>query len=114
MGIFKSKPGGTFLGNIIRGAANKFSGGVLGNGQMLAQAQGLPPVSAVNMDAIKNGAFDAIGAAVDKNPEMKKAIASTVWDKYKLYILGAVAAIVAITIFLVTRKKKHSAPKRRF
>jgi hypothetical protein len=33
--IFKSKPGGTFLGNALRGASNKFSGGILGNGAML-------------------------------------------------------------------------------
>lgn len=113
MGIFKSKPGGTFLGNVVRGAANKFSGGVIGNGAMLAKSQNLPPVQALNFDAIKGGAFDAVGAAIDKSPETKKAIALGVWSKYKFHILGAVAAIAGITIFL-TRKKKHSAPKRRF
>jgi hypothetical protein len=34
-GLFKRKPGGTMLGNLIRGAANKASGGVLGNGSMM-------------------------------------------------------------------------------
>lgn len=30
--VFKKKPGGTMLGNLVRGAANKATGGVLGNG----------------------------------------------------------------------------------
>ena len=111
MGIFKSKPGGTFLGNVARGAANKFSGGVLGNGAMLAKAQNLPPVPQVNFEAVKGGIFDSLGAAVDKSPEAKKAIVSGVWSKYKFHILGAVAAIAAITYF-ITRKKKTTYKKR--
>lgn len=114
MGIFKKKPGGTFMGNIIRGAANKFSGGVLGNGAGLMQADSQQHTPIVNMDAIKGNVFDALGGAVDKSPTVKKALVEGVWSKYKFYILGAVATIVAITAFLVTRKKKYSAPKRRF
>lgn len=115
MGIFKKKPGGTFLGNVIRGAANKFSGGILGNGAMLSKDanNGLPSTPLFNMDAVKGGVFDALGSAVDKSPEVKTAIVHGVWAKYKFYILGAVATIAGLTIFL-TRKKKHSAPKRRF
>lgn len=32
MGLFSKKPGGTFFGNLLRGAANKASGGLLGTG----------------------------------------------------------------------------------
>lgn len=32
MGLFSKKPGGTFFGNLLRGVANKATGGILGNG----------------------------------------------------------------------------------
>lgn len=32
--IFKRKPGGTFVGNLIRGAVQKYTGGALGNGAL--------------------------------------------------------------------------------
>lgn len=35
--LFKKKKGGTFFGNLIRGAANKATGGILGNGVQLAK-----------------------------------------------------------------------------
>lgn len=45
MGLFKKKPGGTLIGNLLRMGANKASGGILGNGAnmlpaMPSQAQG--------------------------------------------------------------------------
>lgn len=33
MGLFKKKPGGTVVGNLLRGIANKATGGILGNGK---------------------------------------------------------------------------------
>lgn len=33
--LFKRKPGGTFFGNLLRGVANKATGGLLGNGAMM-------------------------------------------------------------------------------
>ena len=35
--LFKRKKGGTFIGNLIRGVANKATGGILGNGVGLAK-----------------------------------------------------------------------------
>lgn len=101
------------MGNIIRGAANKFSGGVLGNGAGMMQADSQPHAPIVNMDAIKGNVFDALGGAVDKSPTVKKALVEGVWSKYKFYMLGAVAVIVGITIFL-TRRKKTTTYKKRY
>lgn len=35
MGLFKRKPGGTLIGNLLRGVAKNATGGALGNGAMM-------------------------------------------------------------------------------
>lgn len=35
--LFRKKKGGTFFGNLFRGAANKLTGGILGSGRQLAK-----------------------------------------------------------------------------
>lgn len=111
MGIFKTKPGGTFFGNLIRTTANKFSGGVLGNGAMInnASAGGMTQAAAIN------NLKDVAASAVENSPEAKKAIAKGIWDKYKPYLIGGFSILfVAVVTYLLTRKKKYSAQKRRF
>lgn len=38
--MFKKKPGGTFFGNLVRGTASKYTGGILGNGKHMVPLQG--------------------------------------------------------------------------
>lgn len=109
MGIFKTKPGGTFFGNLIRTTANKFSGGVLGNGAMLsnANAGGMTQAAAIN------NLKDVAATAVENSPEAKKAIAKGIWEKYKPYLIGGFSILfVAVVTYLVTRKRKHSFKRK--
>ena len=107
MGIFKSKPGGTFTGNLIRGAANKFSGGVLGNGAMMRNAQNnATKEPLIDVTLVKNGAYDAIGTAIDNTPHVKKAIAQTIIEKYWMHALAVVALIVSLTLIIKNKTKK--------
>lgn len=111
MGIFKSKPGGTFFGNLIRTTSNKFSGGILGNGAMLKA----PDAAGITQAAVINNFKDVAASAVENSPVAKKAIALGIWNKYKPYLIGGLAILLAaIATYFITRKKKYNAPKRRY
>ncbi|ASQ41220.1 structural protein [Flavobacterium phage FLiP] len=117
--VFKRKEGGTFLGNIIRGVASNYTGGILGSGaqmkkgpsvqeqidQALANSQAgasqqqvvsspapspLDPLSAKLNDFLSKSTKDVtIQGGLDKN---------TKW-----YIGGALGAVLLVV--LLTRKK---------
>ena len=111
MGIFKSKPGGTFFGNLMRTTANKFSSGILGNGAMIKN----PDAAGLTQAAAINTLKDVAATTVEKSPEAKSAIALGIWNKYKPYLIGGFSILfVAVVTYFITRKKKYSAPKRRF
>lgn len=122
MGIFKSKPGGSFLGNLVRGVANKFSGGILGNGAMLQASLAKQEGDAAKLDAanvqiqqaVSLGRAAVVGVVGDQlgnNTEVKKMIADGIWSKYKFYIIGAGSALVLLITYLIMRKPKFG--KRR-
>lgn len=111
MGIFKTKPGGTFFGNLIRTTSNKFSGGILGNGAMIKA----PDAAGITQAAAINNLKDVASSAVENSPEAKKAIALGIWNKYKPYLIGGISILLVVVVtYFLTRKKKYSAPKRRF
>lgn len=105
---FKKKPGGSFFGNLIRTAANKFSGGVLGNGDHRLPVEGAPPMKS-NFEAqqdtfanISNMVKDSFAA----QPAVKKAIAQGIWEKYKFYFIGGAVSLVSLISYLSFRKPK--------
>jgi hypothetical protein len=55
--LFRRKKGGTFFGNLIRGVTNKFSGGILGQGQDLAKWEQKEYDKQVRNDIRKSNAF---------------------------------------------------------
>lgn len=111
MGVFKSKPGGTFFGNLVRTTSNKFSGGMLGNGAMLKS----PDAGGITQAAVINNMKDVAAIQIQKSPEAKKAIAIGIWEAYKGYIIGGFSILIlAIVTYFITRKKKYSVQKRRF
>ena len=122
MGIFKSKPGGTFLGNLVRGVANKASGGILGNGVMLAASQAqtdAATASAVSLqqkqDAINLTTANAkmvIGSAVAGNSEVKSLLIAGFWAKYKQYVIAGGVVIAAYLVYHFTKKPKFGKHRR--
>ena len=111
MGIFKSKPGGSFLGNMVRGVASKFTGGILGGGAMLNASLGKQQAAQDEIDRAtmlaKGVAMAAAGGVIGDNPKVQKLIASGIWEKYKYFIIGGAVAIIGTIIYLATKKKKY-------
>ena len=113
--LFKKKPGGTLVGNILRGVASNATGGILGSGAgrielgqtqtnkelALAQGQVVPTVG--------QQALQIAGTAIASTPEGQAAIQKTIWQKYKPYILGggAIAALLVIWKLMTGRKKSR-------
>lgn len=125
--LFKRKPGGTFVGNLLRGAANKASGGVLGNGaMMITQEQAdirdlsndayiakygktkegviVAPQSVNNQIASVDQRFDAAG-----KPVLKEA-AKPIWKK----ALSALVSGLAIAGGVWGLLRKESRRKTRY
>lgn len=122
MGIFKSKPGGTFLGNLIRGVANKASGGILGNGVMLAASQAQADAATAasvslqqKQDAINVTTANArmvVGSAVAGNPEVKSMLIAGFWAKYKQYVIAGGVAVAGFLVYHFTKKPKFGKHRR--
>lgn len=79
--VFKAKKGGTFVGNLIRGAANKVSGGILGNGVMRdqrdakAEAKEAKKALAGNLGAtIKNNANASPRSLIEQVQQAEQGI----------------------------------------
>lgn len=80
--LFKRKPGGTFVGNLIRGAANKFSGGLLGNGAMMIKPDETPQQADTRLiKSVGSGvaAFDNMASQSVRTDE----VTQTVTEKLK-------------------------------
>lgn len=106
--LFKRKPGGTVIGNLIRGVANTASGGVLGNGQMMITQQDADKRDLSDADyqakygqtkdgAIVPGAIPVVDQNTNTNNPGNTATPST--SKLKAFFKKPlVRLIVAITI----------------
>lgn len=119
--LFKKKKGGTLLGNLVRGVANKASGGILGNGVQLAKNDAKIEQreynQAVQVEAqrqlAKNPAFQAGQTATSKItipgvpsiPSESKMDLKAYAKKYWGYAVGALAVIGGIVY--VTKSKKR-------
>lgn len=93
--IFKAKEGGTMVGNLLRGASNQVSGGLLGNGVMLNAATKKAGVSAA-----VSKASDIAFAGAMATPEGQKLAGIAAkkgleyyLETYKMYIVGALLVI---------------------
>lgn len=115
--IFKKKKGGTFFGNLLRGASNKLSGGVLGNGKQLAK-QDLKFEQAEydklvrQSPAYKQGASAAqpLASRLENTAEVKDAKKSLAlaWIKKNWWMIVApLVLIVGVTFFISKRKAKR-------
>lgn len=119
--VFKRKEGGTFLGNMVRGVARQYSGGLLGNGMMMLKPgqsakSNNELTSAKVVSALKQGAnatVDSLGnMLVNEQPAGEQVVtkAKFVMQKYGVYIAGGVAALVGL--FFLTKRKSGGATIR--
>lgn len=123
--IFKKKPGGTFLGNLIRKGANVASGGVLGNGTELRAWEAKQEVSQQNQllqkQQLANDLGTAIGnqakplmAKIENSKEVQSAkntMAMEYLKKNWWKLLIPVALVVGLTYYVAKRGNKRT-PKR--
>jgi hypothetical protein len=108
MGVFKKKPGGTVVGNIVRTGANKMSGGILGNGAGMlpvrtSQAVQTATANQKSGEAAKQLVQDTLIA----QPVIKSAIISGMWDKYKTYIIAVVILLLIGAFFLLKSRPRN-------
>lgn len=114
MGLFKKKVGGTFLGNLVRGVASKYTGGILGGGAGILQPETVTTAPTYQQPKVVNttAALDMLKTVIGEQPQVQSAIKSGIWDKYKVHILGGAAAIVALITFLLMRKPSTVRSRR--
>lgn len=108
--LFKKKEGGTFVGNLIRGAANKATGGMLGNGVMLSK-------NATEAIATGVGAGVAAANATADKPKVdtskmkwKEALALGYAKQYILqrwYYIAIPVVILGIVVWYFIKKAKN-------
>jgi hypothetical protein len=114
--IFKRKPGGTMVGNLIRGVAKGYTGGLLGTGAMRLQEGELPQENnAKVMSQLGAGAiaFNEAGLMGQMPFDPNKSPADNMesgaifqYIKNKLgYIVGGIVGLVLILVLLLRGKK---------
>lgn len=119
--LFKRKPGGTFLGNLLRSAAHTASGGMLGNGAMMlksdesANSQSSTSssptpsflMSQIQAETVNQGGN--MGAAIMNNSIMKFA------RQHIKLIGGLIGGVLFFTlIFLGFKKATSKKSKSRY
>lgn len=108
--IFKKKPGGTFVGNLIRGVANKYSFGLLGNGAMMLK-EGETAQNNDSAARVREAAQNAIeGAAINRKVTDSTGSSLKEWFTNNAKIIGGVVGLIllGITVKFVFFKQKYS------
>lgn len=121
--FLKRKPGGTIVGNFLRGASNQLSGGILGNGAALLPPKVSDPMQlGQNMEQIRREALQQLPTSNAKDNSLVNIAQSLMPDgkldlnnfiklptiehgveqktqKNTMIIFGVLAAVVLIFIF---------------
>lgn len=111
--LFKRKPGGTVVGNLLRTVGNAIAPGVLGTGAMmikpdetpaqsdarLAQGLGAGVVAAVNQANNPAPVYSGASTLQEFAQQAQTGAVDQLWQKYKSGILIGFAAIAALIYF---------------
>ncbi|RQO68511.1 hypothetical protein DBR40_19920 [Pedobacter sp. KBW01] len=115
MGLFSKKPGGTFFGNLLRGVANKATGGLLGTGanrievgqtktnaQLYAESEELTKKIAEQQQELARKAGEALGTAAIQgaNPSI-----GTGGNNILVWLLGIGLVVVVFFKDKIFKKK---------
>lgn len=127
--LFKKKKGGTFFGNLLRGASNIATGGILGSGAQLAKndeklaqaefekAKALENANSKNSTAFQIGAalgsplkkpFNKVVTESDASKKLQNQQIMAWFKRNWIKIVGGIVSIVAI-IFLIKKFKRVKA-----
>lgn len=118
--LFKRKPGGTVLGNLVRGAVKTATGGILGNGAlMISKEQYEAKQRGEKTDNARETKYiqESIGAGLNGIDTKDKAnnMLQTIKNggmKSIAYIVGGVAFIFGV-VFLVKKMLSSKSPNKR-
>jgi len=109
--LFKRKPGGTVLGNLIRKGVNMSTGGLLGNGLFKLEEGETVENSNQRASDVLGGQAEALNAANAKyggqvTPEsIEKAARRARLKKLAGPIIAVIAVVVLILVFIFKRGK---------
>lgn len=95
--IFKRKEGGTFLGNMIRGVAKTYTGGILGSGAQMKQPKGEAIQEAIAQSPLPQQQPSPLAGNVNnflKQSLDGVSVQGGIDPNTKWYIGGAVGAII--------------------
>ena len=123
--VFKKKPGGTMLGNLIRTTANKATGGVLGNGASIISQEDFDKntltdlefynryaktKNGVVLDAYKNSAANQPQVPLPSDPlKTTKMGVIKVWlQKYWYVPILAFTALSTLVYFAIRKPTKKT------
>lgn len=117
--LFKKKPGGTLVGNLLRGAASNFTGGILGSGANrieYGQTQTNAELAQSGAATVTSNVAGSLIAGAMDTKEGKELTKDTIiawlkanWIKVLLPGLG----LVALVVYLVKRGRRRARPYRR-
>lgn len=105
--IFKKKPGGTLLGNLVRGVSSAATGGILGSGanrievgQTQTNAQLAQAAAEAQNTTYTNPTIAGLQAAavtgVANTPQIQAAAATGIMEKMKQNWVALVAVVAAL------------------
>lgn len=110
--LFKKKPGGTFVGNLIRTVVGKKSSGAVGNGAMLEQPQEtqaeydarMLQAAGAGLAAAQNAAIYNQGVPAQPLQAVQNGFLTQTVKTNLLPIVGGLIAII-LAIVLIFKKK---------
>lgn len=123
--VFKKKPGGTMVGNLLRTTANRASGGVLGNGASIISQEDFDKNTLTDLEFYNRYAKTKNGVVLDayKNSSANQPKLQTSLDPIKVTKLGvarvwlqtywyvpllAVSALVTLVYFAFRKPSKKT------
>lgn len=116
--IFKKKPGGTFVGNMLRGIGDKFTGGLVSAAfpapprvapaAPSVPASATPPISQI-LAPIQAA---ALGASAQKEETPKKGYMQWLREKWA-YAVGGLVVVGGLIYYLTRGRKKGGSYKGR-
>jgi len=113
MGLFKKKPGGTLIGNLIRKGANYASGGILGNGANRLPVGSTSPAADVSTSPVSpistspvNFSLADVGDAIKSFNKVANDGVAVKAGVNPTTIIGIGVAALVVVWMVVSGKKK--------
>lgn len=112
--VFKRKVGGTVAGNLLRGVAKNYTGGLLGNGAMMLRENEAQSDYQDRVEELAAGAASGVKAVNTKQSLQERLTekAKGVAKFFAILLLPGVVIIGLIVYLVIKRKNKRSKWRR--